>query len=57
MAKGPSYSVPFRRRKEGKTDYRLRKKLILSGLPRLVVRKTNRNIIAQLVRATVIGDV
>jgi len=56
MAKGPSYSVPFRRRREGKTDYRLRKKLIISKIPRLVVRKTGRNIIAQLVRATVIGD-
>lgn len=57
MAKGPSYSVPFRRRREGKTDYRLRKKLIISKMPRLVVRKTGRNIIAQLVRATVIGDI
>lgn len=57
MAKGPSYSVPFRRRREGKTDYRLRKKLIVSRIPRLVVRKTGRNIIVQLIRATVIGDV
>lgn len=57
MAKGPSYSVPFRRRREGKTDYRLRKKLIVSKMPRLVVRKTGRNIIAQLIRATVIGDI
>lgn len=57
MAKGPSYSVPFRRRREGKTDYRLRKKLILSDRPRLVIRKTNKNIIAQIVRATVIGDI
>lgn len=56
MAKGPSYSVPFRRRREGKTDYRLRKKMILSERPRLVVRKTCRNFIAQLVQATVIGD-
>ena len=57
MAKGPSYSVPFRRRREGKTDYRQRKKLIISKLPRLVVRKTGRNIITQLIRATVIGDI
>lgn len=57
MAKGPSYNVPFRRRREGKTDYRQRKKLIISKLPRLVVRKTGRNIITQLVRATVIGDI
>ncbi len=57
MARGPSYNVPFRRRREGKTDYRQRKKLIISKLPRLVVRKTGRNIITQLVRATVIGDI
>lgn len=57
MAKGPAYRVPYRRRREGKTDYRHRKKLIISKLPRLVVRKTNRNFIAQVVMATVIGDV
>ena len=57
MARDPSYNVPFRRRREGKTDYRQRKKLIISKLPRLVVRKTGRNIITQLVRATVIGDI
>lgn len=57
MAKGPGYTVPYRRRRERKTDYRLRKKLVISKLPRLVVRKTNRNFIAQVVMATVIGDV
>ncbi|MEM1581346.1 MAG: 50S ribosomal protein L18 [Candidatus Bathyarchaeia archaeon] len=57
MAKGPSYSVPFRRRREGKTDYRLRKKMVISKMPRLVVRKTGRNFIVQLIRATVIGDI
>lgn len=57
MAKGPAYTVPYRRRREGKTNYRLRKKLIISKMPRLVVRKTNRYIITQLVEATVIGDI
>ncbi|MEM2320372.1 MAG: 50S ribosomal protein L18 [Candidatus Bathyarchaeia archaeon] len=57
MAKGPAYTVPYRRRREGKTDYRLRKKLITSKIPRFVVRKTNRNLIAQVVMATVIGDI
>jgi len=56
MARGPSYNVPYRRRREGKTDYRRRKKLILSGLPRLVARKTNKHIIAQMVEASVEGD-
>ncbi|RLI36413.1 50S ribosomal protein L18, partial [Candidatus Bathyarchaeota archaeon] len=33
MARGPRYNVPYRRRREGKTDYRRRYKLLLSGLP------------------------
>jgi len=56
MATGPSYRVPFRRRKEGKTDYQLRKGLILSRLPRLVVRGTSRYVTAQMVKAEVKGD-
>ena len=56
MATGPSYRVPFRRRKEGKTDYRSRRALVLSRLPRLVVRRTSKHIIVQIVKAEVIGD-
>ncbi len=40
-----------RRRKENKTDYHKRIKLLKSGLPRIVFRKTNRYIIAQLVES------
>ena len=50
------YCVPFRRRREGKTDYKARKALVLSGKPRLVVRKTNRNILAQIIIAKPKGD-
>ena len=49
MAKSPTYHVPFRRRREGKTDYRKRLKLLLSGKPRVVVRESNRYIRIQLV--------
>ena len=56
MATGPSYRVPFRRRKEGKTDYRSRRALVLSRLPRLVVRLTLNHIIVQIVKAEVAGD-
>ncbi|MCS7386274.1 MAG: 50S ribosomal protein L18 [archaeon GB-1867-005] len=56
MARGPRYKVPFRRRREGKTNYRKRLKLILSGKPRLVARKTNNYIIAQVIEARVEGD-
>jgi len=56
MATGPSYRVPFRRRKEGKTDYRSRRALVLSRLPRLVVRLTLKHTIVQIVKAEVAGD-
>ncbi|MCW4020118.1 MAG: 50S ribosomal protein L18 [Candidatus Bathyarchaeota archaeon] len=56
MAKGAFYNVPYRRRREGKTNYKLRKRLILSGLPRLATRKTRRHIIVQLIKPTIDGD-
>jgi large subunit ribosomal protein L18 len=56
MATGARYFVPFRRRKEGKTDYYKRAKLVVSDRPRMVVRKTNRHIIIQLVEAEMEGD-
>ncbi len=56
MATGARYFVPFRRRKEGKTDYYRRAKLVISDRPRMVVRKTNRHIIIQLVTAELDGD-
>jgi large subunit ribosomal protein L18 len=56
MAKGPSYRVAFRRRREGKTDYQQRRSLVLSGLPRMVIRGSLRNISVQLIKAEVGGD-
>lgn len=56
MATGPRYKVPFRRRREGKTNYHVRYKLILSRKPRLVVRKSNGNMLIQLVVARQDGD-
>ncbi|BBL67528.1 50S ribosomal protein L18 [Methanoculleus chikugoensis] len=56
MATGPRYFVPFRRRHEGKTDYYKRMSLLSSGTPRMVVRKTNRQIIVQLVVPEIEGD-
>ncbi len=56
MAKDAHYRVPFRRRREGKTDYKTRKALILSKKPRLVVRGSLQNIIAQIVVAKPEGD-
>jgi len=56
MAKGPSYRVPFRRRREGKTDYRSRRALVLTKMPRLVARRTLKHIIVQIVKAEATGD-
>lgn len=56
MAKGPSYCVPFRRRREGKTDYKARKALILSRLPRLVTRGSLKHMNVQIIEATTTGD-
>ncbi|MGQ4833170.1 MAG: 50S ribosomal protein L18 [Candidatus Asgardarchaeia archaeon] len=56
MAKGPRYRVPFRRRREGKTNYYRRKKLLLSGKSRLIIRKTLTRLIAQIAEAHIEGD-
>ena len=56
MAQGPSYRVPFRRRRERKTDYRSRRALVLSKLPRLVARCTLKHVIVQIVKAEATGD-
>jgi len=57
------FQVQYRRRREGKTDYRARRQMVLQdktkfGSPkyRLVVRITNTDIIAQIVHAKVKGD-
>ncbi|MEA2054797.1 MAG: 50S ribosomal protein L18 [Candidatus Thermoplasmatota archaeon] len=48
--------VPFRRRREGKTDYRYRLKLLKSGKPRVVARKSNTNMRVQFVLYDRAGD-
>ncbi len=56
MATGPRYKVPMRRRREVRTDYHQRLRLLKSGKPRLVARKSNRHVRAQLVTPTPDGD-
>ena len=56
MANGPRYAVKFRRRREGKTDYRKRLALLKSGKTRLVVRRTNSRTIVQFVDFDKKGD-
>ena len=55
-ATGPLFRVHFRRRREGKTDYSKRLALLKSRIPRLVVRKTNRFIIVQIIEFGEKGD-
>ncbi len=56
MATGPRYAVRFRRRRMGKTNYTKRLALLKSKLPRIVIRKSNRYIIAQILETTSKGD-
>jgi large subunit ribosomal protein L18 len=56
MSTGPRYRVPFRRRREGKTDYRIRLKLLKSGQARAVVRLTDRRIRVAVVAYDPGGD-
>jgi large subunit ribosomal protein L5e len=58
------YQVKYRRRREGKTDYRARRKLIIQAKNkyntpkyRLIVRFTNKDIICQIAMAKLCGDV
>ncbi|KAJ3687998.1 hypothetical protein LUZ61_017162 [Rhynchospora tenuis] len=58
------YQVKFKRRRQGKTDYRARIRLINQdknkyNTPkyRFVVRFTNKDIIAQIISATISGDI
>lgn len=56
MAKGPRYRVPYRRRREKKTDYAARRVLATTGSPRFVVRVSGKNILAQVVKSEIEGD-
>nr|AFK39593.1 unknown [Lotus japonicus] len=58
------FQVKFKRRREGKTDYRARIRLINqdknkynTAKYRFVVRSTNKDIIAQIISSTIAGDI
>lgn len=56
MAHGSRYKVAFKRRREGKTDYGARLKLIGLDKHRLVVRITGNHTIAQIIDVELSGD-
>jgi large subunit ribosomal protein L18 len=56
LARGPQYNLRFRRRREGRTNYRKRRRLVTSGTHRFVVRPSNKHISAQVIAAKPEGD-
>lgn len=56
MAKNKTYTVPHKRKREGKTDYRRRLKLLSSHTHRVIVRSTNNKIIVQAADFAEKGD-
>lgn len=57
MATGPRYKVAFRRRREYRTDYYARKRLLRSGESRAVVRRSSKNVTVQFVDFDMNGDI
>lgn len=56
MTHGPRYRLSLRRRREGKTNYHRRLRLVLSGKLRLVIRSSINSIIVQVIQANIKGD-
>ncbi|HKN06748.1 MAG TPA: 50S ribosomal protein L18 [Thermoplasmata archaeon] len=56
MSTGPRFRVHFRRRREGKTDYRVRLRLLKSGTARAVVRFSDRRVRVSIVQYDPLGD-
>lgn len=48
--------LAYRRKREGKTNYKKRLSLLKSGVPRLVVRRSNKYLLLQLIEYTPDGD-
>ena len=57
MAYGKSQRLRPKRRRQGKTDYHRRLRLLRSGAPRAVVRVSNTQVICQLVSYNPEGDI
>jgi len=56
LAQGSKYKVAFRRRREGKTNYDARMKLVDLDKSRFVIRISNANVIAQIINVGENGD-
>ena len=56
MKKAKTRTVPYRRTREGKTNYKKRLKLLLSNKPRVVVRRSSKLVKGQFVEFNPSGD-
>ena len=56
MARKQVPTIYFRRKREGRTDYKKRLKLLHAGKPRLVVRLSSKNVRAQIIQFQSEGD-
>ncbi len=56
MADSRTYIVPFRRKREGKTNYRSRLKLLMSNKPRIIIRKSKKHLLIQVANYALGGD-
>lgn len=51
-----NYTIAYRRKRNKKTNYRTRLKLLISRKPRLVIRKTLKKLTAQIIEYSATGD-
>jgi large subunit ribosomal protein L18 len=56
MKSTTNFTVRYRRKREGRTDYKKRLELLKGRIDRLVIRKTNTQIILQIVKYQPDGD-
>ncbi len=57
MIKRKKYTIRYKRRRQGKTNYKKRLKLLLAKKPRLVIRKSLNSIIIQVIEYNKKGDI
>jgi large subunit ribosomal protein L18 len=57
MATKKRHTIAYRRKRKGFTNYKKRLRLLQSGRPRLVVRRGNKTILAQIIEYKASGDV
>ena len=56
MKRGNIFTVPFRRKRQGRTYYKKRMRILMSSRPRFVVRKSLRDMHASIIEYSVKGD-